>query len=176
MLSVQRMRYWQWADDARYYCSLRLSASWSSRRLATPILSILALRGRTRLRRTQTMSFLQARYLDNHSLRILDERPRCIHFLLKTKPRLSTTSFDAFCSRTRERSQKRSGPDEPVTLENSRTRRKQCYDRSSTIKPVANRQERNEIKDFLSPAFVDRLQKRPSLYANFFPRLLNKYQ
>ncbi len=118
------------------------------------------------------MSFLQARYLDNHSLRILDERPRCIHFLLKTKPRLSTTSFDAFCSRTRERSQKRSGPDEPVTLENSRTRRKQCYDRSSTIKPVANRQERNEIKDFLSPAFVDRLQKRPSLYANFFPRLL----
>jgi hypothetical protein len=55
ILSVQRMRYWQWADDASYYCSLRLSASWSSRRLATPILSILALRGRTRLRRTQTM-------------------------------------------------------------------------------------------------------------------------
>lgn len=61
MLSVQRMRYWQWADDARYYCSLRLSASWSSRRLATPILSILALRGRTRLRRTQTMSFFASK-------------------------------------------------------------------------------------------------------------------
>jgi hypothetical protein len=30
---------------------------------------------------------------------------------------------------------------------------------------------RKKIKDFLSPAFVDRLQKRPSLYANFFPRL-----
>lgn len=55
------MRYWQWADDARYYCSLRLSASWSSRRLATPILSILALRGRTRLRRTQTMSFFASK-------------------------------------------------------------------------------------------------------------------
>ncbi len=80
--------------------------------------------------------------------------------------------FDAFCSRTRERSQKRSAPDEPLALENSRTRRQQCYDRSSTIKPVASRQERNEIKDFLSPAFVDRLQKRPSLYANFSPRLL----